>query len=57
MPRLQEIIKRVYDQIGDYSLDSLGVATPEPVKKLSEGIMGRFLRSDEGKAFIKSVAE
>ena len=47
----------MYDQIGDYSLDSLGVATPEPVKKLSEGIMGRFLRSDEGKAFIKSVAE
>jgi hypothetical protein len=46
----QEIIERVYTQIGDESLDGLGLATPPPLQDLAKLVLERFLNSDEGKA-------
>lgn len=49
---LDSVVDRVYDSIGDESLDSLGVATPQPARDLVGGVVRRFLESEQGKAFI-----
>jgi len=49
----EEVINRVYDAIGNYSLDGLGIETPPQISALATKTFERFLNSDEGKVFTE----
>jgi hypothetical protein len=52
----EEVIERVYKLVGDESLEGLGIATPPQLSGLADAALGRFLQSEEGKAFIAEAA-
>eukprot|EP00617_Octactis_speculum_P019036 CAMPEP_0185763802 /NCGR_PEP_ID=MMETSP1174-20130828/22698_1 /TAXON_ID=35687 /ORGANISM="Dictyocha speculum, Strain CCMP1381" /LENGTH=282 /DNA_ID=CAMNT_0028446041 /DNA_START=93 /DNA_END=941 /DNA_ORIENTATION=+ len=47
-----EIIERVYSTFGDVKVEDLGIEDVEPIRRLADGVLERFLASEEGKAFL-----
>mmetsp|Transcript_245 Transcript_245/g.435 ORF Transcript_245/g.435 Transcript_245/m.435 type:complete len:278 (-) Transcript_245:267-1100(-) len=48
----EEIIDRIYAQVGDTTIDELGFSPTPKLQELAQAVLERFLESEEGKGFL-----